>query len=90
MNDQYIKPVTAAAGKMSWALMMNPDGLDCDLLWVLLFVEGSNLECFYRCLVKLFMRFLGVPSDLEVFLIVGAFIATCFKPTPFREGVSAS
>ncbi|CAK9087639.1 unnamed protein product [Durusdinium trenchii] len=31
VNEQYIKPVTAAAGKMSWALMMNPDGLDCDL-----------------------------------------------------------
>ena len=31
VNEQYIKPVTAAAGKMSWALMMNPAGLDCDL-----------------------------------------------------------
>ena len=31
VNEHYIKPVTAAAGKMSWALMMNPDGLDCDL-----------------------------------------------------------
>ena len=32
VNDQYIKPVTAEAGKMSWALMMHPLGLDCDLL----------------------------------------------------------
>ncbi|CAK9035701.1 unnamed protein product [Durusdinium trenchii] len=31
VNEHYIKPVTAAAGKMSWALMMNPHGLDCDL-----------------------------------------------------------
>ena len=31
VNEHYIKPVTAAAGKMSWALMMNPYGLDCDL-----------------------------------------------------------
>ena len=31
VNEHYIKPVTAAAGKMSWALMMNPEGLDCDL-----------------------------------------------------------
>ena len=29
MNEQYIKPVTAEAGKMSWALMRNPKGLDC-------------------------------------------------------------
>lgn len=35
MTEQYIKPVTALAGKMSWALMMNPKGLDCDLLLVL-------------------------------------------------------
>ena len=26
VNEQYIKPITAQAGKMSWALMMNPDG----------------------------------------------------------------
>ncbi|CAK8988621.1 Probable protein phosphatase 2C 22 (AtPP2C22) [Durusdinium trenchii] len=31
VNEHYIKPVTAAAGHMSWALMMNPGGLDCDL-----------------------------------------------------------
>ena len=31
VNENYIKPVTAAAGKMSWALMMNPEGLDCDV-----------------------------------------------------------
>ena len=31
VTDQYIKPVTRQAGKMSWALMRNPDGLECDL-----------------------------------------------------------
>ena len=31
VNESYIKPVTAAAGKMSWALLMNPEGLDADL-----------------------------------------------------------
>ena len=31
VNEHYIMPVTAAAGKMSWALMRNPRGLDCDL-----------------------------------------------------------
>lgn len=31
VNENYIKPITAAAGKMSWALMMNPEGLDSDL-----------------------------------------------------------
>ena len=31
VTEQYIKPVTWQAGKMSWALMRNPDGLECDL-----------------------------------------------------------
>ena len=31
VNEQYIKPVTMKAGKMSWALMRNPHGLVCDL-----------------------------------------------------------
>lgn len=31
VNEYYIKPVTASAGKLSWALMMNPFGLDSDL-----------------------------------------------------------
>ena len=31
VTEQHIKPVTELAGKMSWALMRNPEGLDCDL-----------------------------------------------------------
>ncbi|CAE7421967.1 unnamed protein product [Symbiodinium sp. CCMP2592] len=31
VNEQHIKPVTHTAGKMSWALMRNPQGLDCDI-----------------------------------------------------------
>jgi len=31
VNEQYIRPVTREAGMMSWALMRNPNGLDCDL-----------------------------------------------------------
>ena len=31
VTEQHIKPVTRDAGKMSWALMLNPRGLDCDL-----------------------------------------------------------
>ena len=31
VNRQYIMPVTEEAGKVSWALMRHPDGLDCDL-----------------------------------------------------------
>ncbi|CAK8989234.1 Uncharacterized protein SCF082_LOCUS1723, partial [Durusdinium trenchii] len=47
VNEQYIKPVTADAGKMSWALMMNPEGLDCDL-----FVSHAWQEGIFEFLSK--------------------------------------
>ena len=31
VNRQHIMPVTEQAGKVSWALMRHPTGLDCDL-----------------------------------------------------------
>jgi hypothetical protein len=31
VNDQFIKPVTADAGDPSWALMLHPEGLECDV-----------------------------------------------------------
>ena len=31
VNKQHIMPVTEQAGKISWALMRHPDGLECDL-----------------------------------------------------------
>eukprot|EP00913_Durusdinium_trenchii_P021179 g19900.t1 len=40
---QYIKPVTAAAGNVSWALMKNPDGLPCDVFITHAWAEGLLL-----------------------------------------------
>jgi len=31
VNEQFIKPITATAGNTSWALMLHPDGLKCDV-----------------------------------------------------------
>lgn len=31
VNEHFIKPVTAAAGKMSWGLLKNSAGLECDV-----------------------------------------------------------
>ena len=45
--EEYIKPVTAEAGKMSWALMMNPGGLHCDL-----FVSHAWQEGIFEFLEK--------------------------------------
>ena len=47
VNEMYIKPVTAQAGKMSWALMRNPEGLDCDV-----FVSHAWQEGIFEFLSK--------------------------------------
>lgn len=47
MNEQYIKPVTRDAGLMSWALMRNPEGLDCDL-----FISHAWQEGIFEFLTK--------------------------------------
>jgi len=38
--DQFVKPVTSAAGGMSWALLQHPEGLVCDLFVTHAWQEG--------------------------------------------------
>jgi len=40
VNQQLIKPITARAGGMSWALMLHPEGLPCDLFVTHCWREG--------------------------------------------------
>ena len=47
VNEQYIKPITRFHGKMSWALMRNPAGLDCDM-----FISHAWLEGIFEFLRK--------------------------------------
>lgn len=47
VNEQYIKPVTSRAGIMSWALMRNPRGLDCDI-----FISHAWQEGIFEFLAK--------------------------------------
>ncbi|CAK9020755.1 Uncharacterized protein SCF082_LOCUS15040 [Durusdinium trenchii] len=47
VNEQYIKPITEKAGKMSWALMRNPEGLECDL-----FISHAWQEGVFEFLAK--------------------------------------
>jgi hypothetical protein len=47
VNEQYIKPVTQQAGKMSWALMRHPDGLECEL-----FISHAWQEGVFEFLAK--------------------------------------
>jgi len=47
VNEHYIKPVTKASGSMSWALMRNPGGLQCDF-----FVTHSWNEGIFELISK--------------------------------------
>ena len=47
VNEQYVKPVTWLAGKMSWALMRNPEGLGCDL-----FISHAWQEGIFEFMAK--------------------------------------
>ena len=47
VTEQHIKPVTDLAGKMSWALMRNPEGLDCDV-----FISHAWQEGIFEFLSK--------------------------------------
>eukprot|EP00435_Cladocopium_sp_Y103_P042067 s2161_g11.t1 len=47
VNEQYIKPITRFHGKMSWALMRNPAGLECDM-----FISHAWLEGIFEFLRK--------------------------------------
>ncbi|CAJ1435608.1 unnamed protein product [Effrenium voratum] len=60
VTEQYIKPVTKEAGKMSWALMRNPDGLQCDL-----FISHAWQEGVFEFLTKVKH---GWPCAYEAYL----------------------
>merc|ERR1719424_2690203 len=40
VTEQFIQPITAAAGNMSWALLLHPEGLNCDLFITHAWQEG--------------------------------------------------
>jgi len=78
ITDQYIKPVTACAGNPSWALMLHPDGLACDL-----FITHSWKEGIYELIDKAlyswpasakhaYICFLSNPQNLDIARLVSS------------------
>ena len=72
VNDQFIKPVTARAGNMSWALLRNPAGVSCDV-----FVTHCWAEGIYEFLDRVehswprgaraaYVCFLSNPQNLDI------------------------
>ena len=56
VNEKHIMPVTEQAGKVSWALMRHPEGLDCDL-----FISHAWQEGIFEFLSKVLFSW---PSGL--------------------------
>ncbi|CAE7450215.1 unnamed protein product [Symbiodinium sp. CCMP2456] len=91
VTEQHIKPVTALAGKMSWALMRNPNGLDCDL-----FISHAWQEGIFEFMSKVlhswprFMRhawccMLANPQHLDI-----AAMLQSPRHSPFAIALEAS
>ncbi|CAE7390882.1 unnamed protein product [Symbiodinium natans] len=91
VTEQYIKPVTEAAGKMSWALMKHPDGIDCDLFITHGWAEGvfefadKVTYCWPRGATAAYVCFLSNPQNLDI----GHLIASP-EESPFARALTAS
>lgn len=72
ITDQLVKPITAQAGGMSWALMRHPEGLKCDLFITHAWQEGifefidKVLASWPRGLKHAWCCMLGLPQNLDI------------------------
>ena len=91
VNKQYIMPVTEDAGKVSWALMRHPDGLDCDL-----FISHAWQEGVFEFLSKVLHSWptasrhvwccmLANPQNLDI----GSYLQSPSR-SPFARALQAS
>ncbi|CAK0846071.1 unnamed protein product [Prorocentrum cordatum] len=89
--DQYIKPVTARAGNPSWALMLHPDGLACDL-----FVTHGWQEGIFELIDKVlhswpagkkhaYICFLSNPQNLDI-----AHLVSSPRDSPFAHALRSA
>jgi hypothetical protein len=75
---QFVKPTTAAAGDMSWALMKHSDGLECDLFISHGWSEGifefisKVLESWPSGTENAYVCFLSNPQNLNIMELVGS------------------
>ena len=72
VTEQYIKPITSAAGCASWALMKHPEGLRCDLFITHAWAEGifefadKAISCWPRHAAGAYVCFLSNPQNLDI------------------------
>ena len=88
VNEQYIKPVTCDAGKVSWALMRNPKGLDCDLFISHAWQEG--IFEFLRKVRPFDCRWLKMGTFYFLFLVFLVWINAFGMESVFKNPVRHS
>ena len=91
VTEQFIKPVTAAAGNVSWALLKHPEGLLCDV-----FLTHGWAEGIYEFIDKVenswprggtaaYVCFLSNPQNLDISDLIGS-----PRESPFARALARS
>lgn len=89
--EQLIKPITEQAGGMSWALMLHPEGLECDLFVTHGWAEGlyefvdKVLYSWPRGVRHAYCCMLSNPQNLDI----GALIQTP-RESPFAKALHSA
>jgi len=92
VTKHYIKPMTLAAGGMSWALWCNPAGLKCDLFASHCWDEGifefiaNALLAWPRDAKHLWACFLANPQNGDI----GAMIGDDIAESPFAKALNVA
>lgn len=91
INEQFIKPITARAGKMSWALMCHKKGLKCDLFITHAWAEGiyefidKVLHAWPRGAKRAYCCLLSNPQNLDISMLIKS-----PKDSPFAKALSSA
>ncbi|CAE7640935.1 unnamed protein product [Symbiodinium sp. CCMP2592] len=91
VNDQMIRPITAAAGNVSWALMKHPEGCLCDLFITHGWAEGmfdfveKVVNSWPRAARGAYVCFLSNPQNLDI-----ADLLQSPRESPFARALSKS
>lgn len=90
VNDQFIKPVTQNAGQASWALMLHPEGLECDLYVTHCWLEGvyefidKVCQSWPRKARHAYCCMLSNPQNLDIGKLLDS-----PKDSPFAQALNA-
>jgi len=91
VNQQVIKPVTEKAGRVSWALMLHPDGLECHIFVTHCWQEGiyefvdKVLHSWLRGANTAYCCMLSNPQNLDI-----ADLISSPRESPFAKALSSS